>query len=351
MALTVLSVAYPLAPVGPDSVGGAEQVLTYLDAALSHAGHRSIVVACEGSQTLGTLFPIRVAGATLAETLESTDAQQRVAIKRILNDYSVDVVHMHGLNFLKYLPAENVPVVVTLHLPPSYYPPETFALKRTETYLHCVSRSQRRACPASAQLLPDIENGVPLAERRTPHAKRSFCLALGRICPEKGFHLAFSAAQLAGVPLLIGGQIFNFPTHQDYFERENAPRCDGVIRFIGPVGVRRKRRLLAAARCVLVPSLAPETSSLVAMEALACGTPVIAFRSGALPEIVEDGRVGFLVNDEREMAEAINAVGSIDPQVCVETARRRFALERMVAGYFDMYQRVANSGHVSRRAA
>ena len=161
MALTILSVAYPLAPVGPDAVGGAEQILTYLDSALVRAGHQSIVIACEGSKTCGTLFPIRISGSSLAETLESTDEQQRLAIKRILHEYAVDVVHMHGLNFLKYMPTEDVPVVATLHLPPSYYPPEAFHLTRPKTFLHCVSWSQRRSCPQDTQLLPDIENGVP----------------------------------------------------------------------------------------------------------------------------------------------------------------------------------------------
>src|SRR5690349_14846803 len=245
MALTILSVAYPLAPVGPDAVGGAEQILTSLDAALVAAGHQSLVVACEGSQTSGRLFPIQLSGSSLAETLESTDAQQRVVIKQILREYPVDVVHMHGLNFLKYLPVEDVPVLVTLHLPPSYYPPETFSLFRPKTFLQCVSQSQRRACPPQAQLLPEIENGVAVRDGRAPHAKRNFCLALGRICPEKGFHFAITAAQLARTPLLLGGEIFNFPTHQQYFEREIAPRCGGSTRFLGPVGLRRKCRLLA----------------------------------------------------------------------------------------------------------
>ena len=87
MTLTVLSVAYPLAPVGPDAVGGAEQILTCLDAALTRAGQQSLVIACEGSQTSGTLFPIRIAGSTLAETLESTDTQQRAAIKQMVQRY------------------------------------------------------------------------------------------------------------------------------------------------------------------------------------------------------------------------------------------------------------------------
>jgi glycosyl transferase family 1/glycosyl transferase family 4 len=348
MALTILSVAYPLAPVGPDAVGGAEQILTYLDAALVSAGHHSIVVACEGSQTRGTLFTIRVAGSSLAETLESTDAQQRSTITRILNEYPVDVVHMHGLNFLKYMPAEEVPVVATLHLPPSYYPPETFRLTRPRTFLHCVSWSQRRSCPQAAQLLPEIENGVPFTESHLGVANRNYCLALGRICPEKGFHLAITAAERARTPLLLGGQVFNFKTHQEYFEREIAPRCVGFIKFLGPVGMLRKRRLLSAARCLLVPSLVPETSSLVAMEALACGTPVIAFPSGALPEIVEHGRTGFLVKDEIEMADAIAAAASLDPQDCFEAARSRFPLERMIERYFNMYRQLATASEQAR---
>ena len=119
------------------------------------------------------------------------------------------------------------------------------------------------------------------------------------------------------------------------------PRLDRRRRYLGPVGFIRKRRLLAAARCLLVPSLVAETSSLVAMEAAACGTPVIAFRSGALPEVVEDGRTGFLVDDVDGMAEAIRRVDRIDPAACREAARRRFSNRRMAAAYLDRYQMLA----------
>ena len=95
------------------------------------------------------------------------------------------------------------------------------------------------------------------------------------------------------------------------------------------------------ARCLLVPSLVPETGSLVAMEALACGTPVVAFPAGALTEIVEPGVTGFLVNDAREMAEALVMAEKIDPERCRAAARRRFSLDRMVERYFAVYQRLA----------
>jgi glycosyltransferase involved in cell wall biosynthesis len=118
------------------------------------------------------------------------------------------------------------------------------------------------------------------------------------------------------------------------------PRLDGLRRFIGPVGLARKRRLLSAAPCLLVPSLAPETSSLVAMEALACGTPVVAFLSGALPDIIEPGKTGFLVRDEQEMADGVAAADSLDPDVCRQTAQQRFALEHMAQRYLAVYSQL-----------
>jgi glycosyltransferase involved in cell wall biosynthesis len=144
--------------------------------------------------------------------------------------------------------------------------------------------------------------------------------------------------------LLIGGEVFAYPDHQRYFDEEVRPRLDGARRFLGPVGLRRKRRLLAAASCVLIPSLVPETSSLVAREALAAGTPVIAFRRGALAETVEHGRTGFLVDDLESMACAIPLVVGLDPETCRAAARERFSLDAMTAAYLDLYQRLASEG-------
>jgi len=340
--LTVLSVAYPLAPVGLDAVGGAEQVLASLDAALVRAGHSSVVVACEGSVTAGALLATAREEGNITDAMrQRTWARHREAIGQALERYPVDLVHLHGVDFQQYLPPPGLPVLATLHLPPAWYSADALDSGRADVWLHCVSASQRLACPPGVRLLPDVPNGVPveaLAAVRPP--KRDFTLMLGRVCPEKGCHLALEAARLAGVPLLIGGQVYPYPEHERYFHDEVQPRLDEKRRFLGPLRFAPKRRLLSSARCLLIPSLAPETSSLVAMEALACGTPVVAFPSGALPDIIEHGRTGFLVRDISEMAAAIRAADTLDPELCRAAARERFSDKRMINGYFALYQRV-----------
>jgi glycosyltransferase involved in cell wall biosynthesis len=344
--LTILNVAFPMAPTGPDAAGGAEQVLTMLDTALTEAGHHSIVVACEGSITRGTLVPAPPADgpSTDPQTWARAHARHRAAMHRALERWPIDVVHMHGVDFQRYLPPDDVPVLATLHLPPSWYPADVFRLARPRTYLNCVSESQRQAClsiAAGPLSMPVIRNGVPVDALAAPVRRRTFCVALGRVCPEKGFHLAIDAAKRAGAPLLIAGQVFPFVSHERYWTTEIQPRLDRERRFVGRVGFRAKRRLLSAARCVLIPSLAPETSSLVAMEALACGTPVIAFHAGALNEIVEHGRTGFLVDDEHEMAEAIGAASTLEPEQCRRAARERFSSADMARAYLAYYERIA----------
>lgn len=344
MSLTVLNVAYPLAPVGPDAVGGAEQVLTRLDRALVQAGHASLVVACEGSQTSGLLFATPLPPGPADEVRRAeVQLRHRAVIEEVLSHHAVDVVHLHGIDFPAYLPSPGPAVLATLHLPPAWYPHEVFEGSRPRTWVHCVSGSQEAACPRGARLAPVIENGVPVDDLQAVHGKRGYVLALGRVCWEKGFHLALDAARRAGLPLLLAGEVFPYPAHRDYFESQVRPRLDRHRRFLGAIGFARKRRLLTAARALVVPSLVPETSSLVAMEALACGTPVVALRNGALPGMVEHGRTGFLVDTPDEMAEALLAAAKLDPEVCRETARRRFSVDRMVQRYLETYEILARA--------
>jgi glycosyltransferase involved in cell wall biosynthesis len=345
MRYTILSVAYPLTQVGPDAAGGSEQILTQLDAALTKRGHRSLVLAAEGSHVSGELIASPKAGKRLDDA--ARDWGQRVhkeLIRSILGKISVDLIHMHSLDFHRYLPVSNVPMLATLHLPPDWYPAEIFALKNCNLNLNCVSSTQRRACPPSVPSISVIPNGVDVNRFHPTHKKLGYAMALGRICPEKGFHLALKAARLARSEFLLAGEIFPYSSHREYFDRRIAPRLDRKRRFIGPVGFQKKIQLLAEAKCLLVPSTVAETSCLVAMEALASGTPVIAFPSGALPEIIDHGRTGYLVSNVKEMADALSKVGSLSSAECRREALARFSSETMVTRYFDHYAKLIESG-------
>jgi glycosyltransferase involved in cell wall biosynthesis len=348
MRLTILHVAYAFAAVRADASGGAEQVLGWLDRALVRSGHRSLVIAREDSSVAGDLIGVPPVDGSLESwtTWHRAHEHHRAAIARTLREFDVDLVHMHGLNFNHYLPRDpEVPVLVTLHLPPSWYGPTKLAPARPRTFLNCVSESQRHTCPPDVQISATIHNGVPLEQFKVAHRKRGYALTLARMCPEKGVHIALDAARRAQVQLFIGGELFPSRVHCDYFNEQIAPRLNSTRRFLGPIRGARKARLLASARCVLVPSLAPETSSLVAMEALASGTPVVAFRSGALSEIVEHGRTGFIVQNQKEMADAIRAAGALDPAVCRATAEARFSAERMADQYLTLYRRLVHDAN------
>lgn len=341
-AMTVLSVGFPLMHVGPDAGGGAEQILSLLERHLAAAGHRSLVVAAEGSKTAGEL----IASAAVPETItDRTSAQliHRDAIARTLCRERVDLIHFHGLDFHTYVPETRVPMLATLHLPLDWYPKSIFQQQRCR--LNCVSFSQ-----AANTRLPVVPNGINIAPYLSQSAlARKHLLFVGRICPEKGAHTALEVAHKLDLPIFIAGPVHPYPPHQAYFHDQVEPLLDHKRRYIGPVGLEDKTRLLASAQCLLVPSSVAETSSLVAMEAIASGTPVVAFRSGALPEIVDHGESGFIVESLDDMVAATRQCArcaecaGLSPHVSRRIAQRRFGAERMVSDYLALYEQLTSS--------
>ncbi|HZQ18393.1 MAG TPA: glycosyltransferase family 4 protein [Terriglobales bacterium] len=341
MPLTVLSVSYPLAQVSSRTAGGAEQVLAQLDKGLVEAGHRSLVLAPVGSRCSGLLISAQLpAGVLNHDARRIARRTFKKLIDRTLDEYPVDIVHMHGLDFHEYLPESDIPTAVTLHLPLSWYAPEALRFFQPDVSFICVSKSQASTASAGTRIGRVILNGIDLRLFAPAPRKSNYAVVVSRICPEKGIHLAIDAAERAGLDLIIAGSVFEYPEHRRYFDSMVRSRLNGSIRFIGPVGGRHKAALLGAARCVLIPTLAPETSSLVAMEAMAAGTPVVAFPTGAIPQIVSDGRTGFLVSNVEEMARAITQTESLEAAECRKEAERKFSSQRMVREYVDLYQSI-----------
>ena len=340
IVLSVLTVAYPLARVGPDAAGGAEQVAAALDRALVGAGHRSTVLACAGSRVSGRLIDSGPLPLCMDDEAKRSAQRRHGALLRdLLRGERFDVVHFHGVDVPTYLPEPGTPTAITIHLPANWYPPELFRPRRS-TVLIAVSRQALGSFPPGAAETRVIANGVDPALLAARQTKRRFVLALGRICPEKGHHLALEAARLADLSLLLAGPVFPYPEHKAYFEHEIAPRLDERRRHIGPVGFARKRRLLAAARCLAMPSRVEETGAMAAMEALACGTPVVAFPSGALRELVTPGITGFLPSGVEEMADAMLAANELDPTAC-RRAAARFDQRAMCSAYLELYADLA----------
>jgi glycosyltransferase involved in cell wall biosynthesis len=325
--MIILSVAYHRAPVGPEAVGGAECVLGDLDQAVVASGNTSLVVACRGSRVAGELY---AAGT----------GEFQAAIDNALASRRVDAIHLHGLDFHQYHLPERIPTVVTLHLPLAWYPQDAWARFSEATFV-CVSQAQWRARPPELSNARVIVNGVDARRGLITRERDGFAVCLGRICPEKNQHQALEAGTLAGVQVLLGGRVFPYPEHLDYFREKVAPLLGGPLGHdFAAFSQERKWEVLSRARCLLHPTLAPETSSLVAMEAMAAGTPVIAYRSGALPEIVQDGVTGFLVSNPAEMAAAMRRAPAIAPEACRARAVRLYDSKRMANEYIELYREV-----------
>jgi glycosyltransferase involved in cell wall biosynthesis len=356
MALEVLSVAYPLAPVLEDSVGGAEQVLAALDRALVAEGHGSTVVCAAGSEVAGRLVPVPVPGGTLSSAVADHLAHEyRRVLEHLLRERRYDLVHFHGCDCGAYLPMLAIPPrvarLVTLHVPVEWYAGKLFDPKLRLSFAS-VSEHQRRHLPPRLAVSATIGNGVDLARwQPLPEAPDEYALCLGRICPEKGFDQALRAAHAADMELLIAGQTFAYPEHLRYFEEQIAPLLDARRRFIGPVAGALKRTLLARARCVVVPSRVAETSSLVTMEALACGTPVVVSDRGAPASLIEAGVTGLVASDELALAAAFSRVGELDRRACRTSAERRFDLRQTTRNYLELYERLAREARSEASSA
>ena len=340
----VLYVAYPLLRVHDESAGGAEQILWTLEREIARGGAQTTVAASAGSRVSGELFstgePCTQPDDYERRRNEHEDRVVEFVRRRAREGNAFDLIHDHSGSFWKRAAEIDTHVLATLHLPRSFYPAENFNDVPANVSFNCVSDSQARSFGDLDSLAGVVPNGIALDCFESgcgADSDRHGLLWLGRICEEKAPHLALEIAAQAGLPITLAGQVYPFSYHQQYFEREVAPRLGAMpnAKFISSPSAELKRRLLREAQALLITSLAAETSSLVAMEAAASGTPVVAFRKGALAEVVRDGVTGFLVDDVSQAVWHCEDLGASLQRHVYNTRSENFSATKMAEKYLS----------------
>jgi glycosyltransferase involved in cell wall biosynthesis len=351
--LRIAMVAPPWIPVPPPGYGGIEAVVALLCEALMARGHEVTLFAAPGSRSTARVYPLLEdahpdeIGSSLYESDHVAGVWEQIdaAAERGL---PFDVLHDHsGFTALAMADRVDVPVVHTIHGP---FVRETMRFYRRHGHkalLVAISRTQAASAPAGVHISDVVPN--PIAVDRWPlrTEKKDYLLWIGRMDPVKGAHRAMEATRLAGRTLVLAGPV---QTGQEgYFRERVEPHVDGRrVHYIGEVAGTAKQQLYANAAALLMPVRWREPFGMVIVEALACGTPVIAFPEGATTEIVIDGENGMLVADEAEMARAIERLGSIDTERCRASVAERYDISITTSGYERVYRRAIDPGHAHK---
>ncbi|WP_050420917.1 glycosyltransferase family 4 protein [Bradyrhizobium tropiciagri] len=341
----------PLAEsVPPKLYGGTERVVAWLVDELVDLGHDVTLFASGDSRTRGTLHPVWPHALRLGRKGADPSAACTLlleAIARRASDF--DVIHAH----IDWLPLPllsrlGVPFLTTVHgrldLPGLHH------VIRHFPNASFVSISQHQRLPlADANWSGTVQHGLPVNLLRPSYEEGSYLAFLGRLSAEKGPEDAIRIAHAAGKPLRIAAKIPRAETA--YYKKQLQPHIDGEnVRLVGEVDDAKKQPFLAGAAALLFPIDWPEPFGLVMIEAMACGTPVIAYRSGSVPEVIDDGITGFIVDSEEQAISAVNQLGRLDRRKVRARFEERFSARRMGRDYEGQYRKLIAAARAGKAA-
>lgn len=331
--MRIAIIAPPWLPVPPPAYGGTEAVVDVLARGLCAAGH-DVLLFATGDSTCPV--PTRWVLDRAAGTEAATPATE---IRHVINAYDAalewdaDVIHDHTLSGPMYGRRFGIPVVTTNHGP---FDGELRDLYRAiAADVPVIALSRDHAGPADHPIAAVIHHGVDVNAFPVGSGEGEYAAFLGRMNPDKGVHLAAAVARRAGMPLRIAAKMRE-PAERDYFDHQVRPLLGGDIEYLGELGGLDKLELLGHATCLLNPLQWSEPFGMVMVEALACGTPVVATPYGSVPELVIDGETGY-VRPVEGLADAVVAAGQLDRNRCRADAEDRFSARRMVADHVRLY--------------
>ena len=334
----------PLAEsVPPQLYGGTERVVSFLTEELVAMGHDVTLFASGDSRTKATLVPGCARALRLDPSCRDPAAYHVAMVEQVLRRRDeFDVIHNH----IDYLPMpllsrQATPSLTTLHGRLDW--PEFAHIYRLFRELPVVSISDTQRRPLRwMNWIGTVHHGLPEGLLRPRTARGDYLAFLGRISPEKGADAAIRIAISADVPLKIAAKVDR--ADRAYFEAVVEPLLDHpLVEYIGEISDREKAAFLGDARALLFPIDWPEPFGVVLIEAMACGTPVIAFRRGSVPEVVENGVTGFIVGSDAEAVDAVDRVGSLDRSRVRREFERRFTSRRMAQDYVRLYEFLAET--------
>lgn len=336
--LRIAQVAPLFESVPPRGYGGTERVVSYLTEALVEMGHEVTLFASGDSVTNADLVPV-------VERSLRTDPRHpdwlmwhTMLLDQVFERADeFDVLHFH-VDFLHYPLASRcaTPSLTTLHGRLDL--PDLQPLHRhfNSHPLVSISDSQRRPLP-QARWLETVHHGLPPSLYNLCTEPEDYLAFVGRISPEKRVDRAIEIAKATNTRLKIGAKVDR--ADEAYFEREIRPLLEHpLVEFIGEIDQAGKDDLIGGARALLFPIEWPEPFGLVMIEAMACGTPVVAWRRGSVPEVVDDGVTGFIVDNEQQAIEAVRNIHHIDRRRCRQTFESRFSSRQMATRYLEVYR-------------
>src|SRR5438477_407880 len=327
--------------VPPKYYGGTERIVSYLTEELVRQGHDVTLFASGDSVTAARLVSVCGRSLRLDERCMDQIAHHVLLLEQVSQRaHEFDVIHFH-IDYLHFPVSRllRIPHVTTLHgrldipdLAPLY---DQFR----DMPVLSISNSQREPLPW-ANWQATIYHGLPEDLFRFRAEPGSYLAFLGRISPEKRVDRAIEIAKRTGIPLKVAAKVD--PVDKDYFERKIEPllRDSAVVESVGEISDGDKDEFLGNAYALLFPIDWPEPFGLVMIEAMACGTPVIAYEGGAVSEVIEEGRTGFIVKGLEDAAEAVRRVPELSRVRCREAFEKRFTAARMASDYLQVYERV-----------
>ncbi len=339
--LRIAEIAPPWFAVPPTGYGGSEWVVSLLTERLVARGHEVTLFAAGGSVTNARLVstfpepPSRLIGDAVIECRHLIDAYSRWR--------EFDIIHDHTATGLLAAMCLDTPVVHTMHGPVTQSVSPLYQAICGKVALVAISQHQRSTLPPGCQATV-IYNGTDLEQFAFGDRAGDYLLFVGRMSPEKGILEAIEIARGSRRPLKILAKI-NEPPEQDYFNRLVEPALAGVkYELRGQVTAEENTAATRGALATHFPIQWPEPFGLVMTESMASGTPVIAWRNGSTPEVVENGSTGFVVSSIQEAVEAVGRVGGLDRRACRRRVEEHFSAERNAEGYERLFQSLAEAG-------